>query len=64
MTAARNPSRANADDLAELRQRNERVRELLQEWLADESGNDRKVWPTLAAEMEMDPLSRRKRLQE
>jgi hypothetical protein len=38
----------------------EAVIELLQEWLADESGYDESTWPELKAALDQDRLSARK----
>lgn len=40
---------------------NEGALRLLDEWMADESGYDEKVWPTLKQAIEENRLSRRKR---
>jgi excisionase family DNA binding protein len=45
----------------ELRQRNEAVIQLLEEWLADETGYDEKVWPTVKRTIEENRSSYRKR---
>ncbi|PJB72145.1 MAG: hypothetical protein CO096_08460 [Armatimonadetes bacterium CG_4_9_14_3_um_filter_66_14] len=46
------PRAANAQPGRELSQteKNEGLLRLLDEWMADESGHDERVWPTLAAE--------------
>jgi len=40
---------------------NEGAIRLLNEWMADESGYDEKVWPVLKQDIEENRLSRRKR---
>ena len=40
---------------------NEGAIRLLNEWMADESGYDEKVWPVLKQAIEKNRLSRRKR---
>lgn len=39
----------------------EKLKELLDEWLADESGYDESVWPRLKAAIEENRMSERKR---
>jgi hypothetical protein len=53
---------AKTDD--DLRTRNARALELVNEWLADETGYDEKVLPVLKAELEADRLSYRRRFKE
>ncbi len=43
------------------KQKNESVIELLDEWLADESGYDEQVWPTVKKLIEENRLSDRSR---
>lgn len=45
---------------ANARQRSKSARELLREWLADETGYDEKAWPALKKELEEDRLSFRR----
>jgi hypothetical protein len=46
------------------RARNARAIQLINEWLADESGYDEKVFPLLKSELEADRLSYRRRFKE
>lgn len=64
MTTTRDLSQPTADSQANLRRRNDRVRELLQEWRTDNSGYDERIWPILKAEMDADRLSSRRRFGE
>jgi hypothetical protein len=48
----------------DLRTRNARVFELVNDWLADETGYDEKVLPVLKAALEADRLSCRRRFKE
>jgi Fic family protein len=42
---------------------NEKAIALVQSWLADKSGYDRRVWPRLARAIERNRLSSRRRLE-
>jgi len=44
--------------------RNQAAMRLLREWMADDSGYDAKVWPSLKDAIERDRLSYRRRLAE
>jgi len=44
--------------------KNQKIIELLDEWLADESDYDERVWPTVKNEIEENRLSSRKRFSE
>jgi len=48
-------------DLAEQKARNQRVIQLLNSWLADESGYDEATWPKVKKALEENRLSRRRR---
>jgi len=43
------------------RQRNEATKQLILEWLADDSGYDEEAWPILKKTIEENRLSKRKR---
>lgn len=55
------PSEMNAADRAAQRQKNEAARQILREWLADESGYDEDVWPQVKQIIEDNRLSMRSR---
>ena len=49
---------------AEQRERARKLKRLLAEWMADESGHDEEMWPKLKAVLEEDRLSSRKLFRE
>jgi hypothetical protein len=52
------------EEIAAQRKKNEAARELLRQWMADESGYDEATWPILRAAIEEDRLSPRKRFRD
>jgi excisionase family DNA binding protein len=49
---------------AEQRERARKLKRLLAEWMADESGHDEEMWPKLTAVLEEDRVSSRKLFRE
>jgi hypothetical protein len=49
-------------DLDDIRKRNAATRQLLQEWLADESGYDEETWPLLKEALEANRTSPHRKL--
>jgi len=49
---------------AEQRERAQKLKRVLREWMADESGHDEEMWPKLKAVLEEDRLSSRKLFRE
>ena len=47
-----------------MRERARKLKRLLAEWMADESGHDEEMWPKLKAVLEEDRLSSRKLFRE
>jgi len=49
-------------DLDDIRKRNATTRQLLQEWLADESGYDEETWPLLKGALETNRTAPNRKL--
>jgi hypothetical protein len=58
------PSSRPALDRDEQKLRNQRVIELLDAWLADQSGYDEKVWPQVKEALEENRLSHRRKFRD
>lgn len=55
------PNEMNVPDRAAQHQKNEAARQLLREWLADDSGYDEDVWPRIKQIIDDNRLSMRSR---
>jgi excisionase family DNA binding protein len=58
------PTEAPPQLSPEQRERAQKLKRLLREWMADESGHDEECWPKLKAVLEQDRLSSRKLFRE